>query len=131
MIYFDSSAIMKLIRREVETDALITWLNERPQQAVATSELGRIEVLRAAHRLGERVLAEARAVMDDLDLVPLDRTVQDMACELGTSVLRTLDALHLASALLIVDELTDFVAYDQRLIEAATAVSLPVRVPGR
>ena len=131
MIYLDSSALMKLVRREAETDALREWLSLRPEQPVVTSELGRVEVLRAARRVGGTVLAEARAVVGDLDLIPLDRAVQDVACDIGDSPLRTLDALHLASALLLGDALTAFVAYDHRLADGAHAAGLVVATPGQ
>lgn len=62
MIHQDSSALMRLVRREDETDALRGWLDVRPE-AVVTSELGRVEVLRAARRGGDQVLVEARAVV--------------------------------------------------------------------
>ena len=131
MIYFDSSALMKLIRAEDETAPLREWLNGRPEAPVVTSELGRVEVLRAARRAGREVMAEARAVVSDLALVPLDRGVQDLAVEIGGPLLRTLDALHLASALLLRDELTAFVAYDHRLVSAARAAGLPAVSPGQ
>ncbi len=131
MIYLDSSALMKLVRQEDETEALRSWLEARPEQPAVTSELGRVEVLRAARRVGGQVMIESRAVVGDLDLVPLHRAVQDVACELGDPLLRTLDALHLASALLLGDELTAFIAYDQRLVEAAKAAGLRVSAPGQ
>lgn len=130
MIYLDSSALMKLIRSEDETAALSDWLQERPEQTVVTSELGRVEVLRAARRVGDQVSTEARAVVGDLDLVPLNRAVQDLACDIADPLLRTLDALHLASAVLLGEELSAFVAYDDRLATAARAASLPVSAPG-
>ncbi|MGH3869987.1 MAG: type II toxin-antitoxin system VapC family toxin [Pseudonocardiaceae bacterium] len=130
MIYLDSSALMKLIRMENETAALREWLGERSEQPVVSSELGRVEVLRAARRVGGRALTEARAVVADIDLVPLDRTVHDLASDIGDPLLRTLDALHLASAVLLSDELTVFVAYDQRLTSAAQAAGLVVATPG-
>ncbi len=131
MIYLDSSALMKLVRQEDETAALGEWLDRHPAQPVVTSELGRVEVLRAARRVGDLVLAEARAVMGDLDLVPLDRAVQDIACDIGDPRLRSLDALHLASALLLGAELTTFVAYDRRLADAAQSAGLVVAAPGQ
>ena len=131
MIYLDSSALMKLIRFEAETSALGEWLASRPQQPLVTSELGRIEVLRAARRIGGQALSEAHAVLSDLDLVPLDRTVQDLASDIGDPLLRTPDALHLASAVLLREELTAFVAYDHRLTEAALAAGMVVATPGR
>lgn len=131
MIYLDSWALMKLIRRENETAALSDWLSERPEQPVVSSELGRAEVLRAARWAGDRALTEARAVVGDIDLVPLCRTVQDLASDIGHPLLRTLDAFHLASAVLLSDELTAFIAYDQRLTSAARATGLVVVTPGR
>jgi predicted nucleic acid-binding protein len=131
VIYLDSSALMKLIRREAETPALHDWMQERPDHQFVSSELGRVEVLRAARRLGGPVLSEARAVVGDLDLIPLDRAVQDVACDIGDPMLRTLDALHLASALLLGDALTAFVAYDHRLADGARAAGLAAVTPGR
>ena len=130
MIYLDSSALLKLVREEAETAALRDWLAERPERPLVTSELGRVEVVRAAGRVGDRVVAEARLVLGDLDLVPLDRTVQDLACELGDPMLRTLDALHLASAVLLGEHLSTFVAYDHRLRDAARNEGLAVATPG-
>ncbi len=131
MIYLDASALMKLVRREEETSALREWLEMRPEQPLVTSEVGRVEVLRAARRVGGPGLAEARAVVGDLDLVALDRAVQDVACDLGDPPLRTLDALHLASALLLGDALTAFIAYDRRLADAARDAGLAVAAPGQ
>lgn len=130
MIYLDSSALLKLVRAEAETATLRDWLDQRPEQPLVTSELGRVEVLRAARRVGDRVLAEARVVVGDLDLVPLDRAVQDLASDLRDPLLRTLDALHLASALLLREHLTTFVAYEHRLTGAARTVGLVVATPG-
>ena len=131
MIYLDSSAVMKLVRREAETASMIDWLRDRGDVLAVTSQLGRVEVLRAARRAGGNVLVEARAVVGDLDLVPLSRAVQDVAGEIGDPLLRTLDALHLASALLLGDALTVLVTYDDRLADAARAAGLVVASPGR
>ncbi|MDQ3416595.1 MAG: type II toxin-antitoxin system VapC family toxin [Actinomycetota bacterium] len=131
MIYLDSSALMKLIRPEEETAALGEWLRGRPDSPVVTSELGRVEVLRAARRVGGQAPTEARAVVAELDLIPLDRVAQDLACDIADPPLRTLDALHLASALMLRDELITFIAYDHRLTAAAKATGLSVVTPGR
>lgn len=131
MIYLDSSALMKLVREEAETAALADWLATQPDVPVVTSELGRVEVLRAARRAGPAALLEAHAVLGDVDLVGLDRDVQDVACEIGDPLLRTLDALHLASAVLLGSDLTALVAYDDRLLDAARTAGLPTFAPGR
>jgi len=70
-------------------------------------------------------------VLGDIDLVPLDRAVQDLASDIGHPLLRTLDALHLASAILLTEELTAFIAYDHRLASAAQAAGLHVATPGQ
>ncbi len=130
MIYLDSSALFKLVRAEAETPGLIEWLHARRAMPRVTSELGRIEVLRAARRAGPAELAEATALLGEIDLVPLHRHVQDLACTVGAPPLRTLDALHLASAIVIQAELTAFVAFDHRLVDAARTARLPVVTPG-
>lgn len=129
MIYLDSSALMKLVRREDETDSLVDWLDTWPEHPVVTSELGRVEVLRAARRMSSQALAEAHAVIGDMDLIPIGRSVQGIAADIEEPVLRTLDALHLASAMLLGEDLTAFVAYDHRLVTAARGVGVEVVVP--
>lgn len=57
--------------------------------------------------------------------------MQDLACDIGDAPLRTLDALHLASAVLLREALAAFVAYDDRLLAAARAADLDVHTPGR
>lgn len=126
----DASALMKLVRREDETAALRDWMSVRSEQPVISSELGRVEVLRVARRVGDRASTEARAVVADLDLVPLDRAVQDLACDVDGPPLRTLDALHLASATQLGEDLAAFVTYDQRLAAAARTAGLVVAMPG-
>lgn len=131
MIYMDSSAVMKLVRAESETSDLNGWLTARPDEPVVTSEIGRVEVLRAARRVGDAAVTEARALVGDLDLVPVGRAVLDLASDIGHPLLRTLDAVHLASAVLLGAELTAFVAYDDRLANAARTAGLVVATPGQ
>ena len=131
MIYLDTSALMKLIRAEDESAVLGEWLSERQHSPVVTSELGRVEALRASGKVSPQVLAEARLVVADLDLVPLDRRVQDLACDVGGPLLRTLNALHLASALTLGGALHEFVVYDHRLADAARNAGLAVATPGQ
>ncbi|CAN5373987.1 type II toxin-antitoxin system VapC family toxin [soil metagenome] len=131
MIYLDSSAVMKLVRSENETEALRRWLGAHRAESLVTSELGRVEVLRAARRVGEQALTQAHAVINSFDLIPLDRAVQDSACGMGAAALRTLDSLHLASALLIKSDVTGFVSYDMRLAEAAAETGLSVVAHGQ
>ncbi len=70
-------------------------------------------------------------MVNDIDLIVLDRAVQDLASDIGDPLLRTVDALHLASAVLLGDDLAVFVAYDHRLTDAAQTAGLAVATPGR
>lgn len=130
MIYLDSSALLKLIIIERESSALAAWLAERSDVPVASSELAKVEVLRACRRVAPNAVHLARAVLSGLDLVPLSGSVVDVAAELEGDTLRSLDALHLASALAVRTALTAFVAYDMRLQLEAVATGLPAISPG-
>ncbi len=130
MIYLDSSALLKLLHEEAESAALTDWLAERTGTPVVSSELAKVEVVRACRRINPATLTEATALLAGLDLVPLSGAVIDEAANVGGTTLRSLDAIHLASALSIHAELSAFVAYDQRLTEAASAAGLRLLSPG-
>ncbi len=130
MIYLDSSALLKLLFQEHESDHLVDWLTARPGVPTASSELAKVEVLRACRRIDPAVLPDARTLLGQLDLVPLAGAVVERASDLDSPVLRSLDALHLASALLLGAETVAFVAYDRRLLEAAVQAGLQTHQPG-
>jgi uncharacterized protein len=130
VIYFDSSALLKLIIIERESSALAAWLAEQSDVSVASSELAKVEVLRACRRVAPNAVHLAREVLSGLDLVPLSGSVVEVAAELEGDTLRSLDALHLASALAVRSALTAFVAYDARLQLEALATGLPAISPG-
>lgn len=119
MIYLDSSAMLKLLFEESESVALASWIAERAATPMVSSELAKVEVVRATRRLDAAVVPAARALVSQLDLIPLSSGMIEEATDVGEPLLRTLDAIHLASALSIRDELTAFVAYDHRLFTAA------------
>lgn len=131
MIYLDSSALLKLLLQEQETAALRTWLSQRSHMPRVSSELAKVEVARAMRRVDPSRVAGARGLLGGLELVPLSGAVIERAAEVGDDLLRSLDALHLASALAIRDDLTAFVAYDHRLSAAAQAAGLDLVTPGR
>lgn len=131
MIYIDSSALLKLIFDEAESSALAGWLG--PLESTGppvSSELARIEVLRGCRRIDPRTLPAARALLAGLDLIPISADIVDHASEIGDGLLRSLDAIHLASAAGMGNEVTTFVTYDHRLAGAATAEGLAVTSPG-
>jgi predicted nucleic acid-binding protein len=125
-VYLDSSAIVKLVVREPETDALLGFL--APGQLQVTSALARVEVVRAVRRHGRA--ATARALLDSLSLLALDDALLDHAAAIDGGELRSLDAIHIASAQQLEGELHALVTYDQRMLTAAQALGLPVSQPG-
>ena len=125
--YLDTSAFVKLIQAEAESDALQTWLFKR---RYASSDLLRTESIRAARRAGTEVLARCRHALGALTLVRIDAAVFESAAELDPAVLRTLDAIHLAAAHRLGDDLAGIVTYDRRMTEAATWLGLEAMSPG-
>lgn len=130
MIYLDSSALLKLLIEERESTALGEWLASRSSASLVSSELAKVEVLRACRRVNEHALPAARALLSEVDLVPLSSDVVDAAAEVGDSTLRSLDAIHLASALSIRGHLSAFLVYDHRLRAAAVVADLAPQSPG-
>jgi predicted nucleic acid-binding protein len=129
MIYLDSSALLKLLVEERESAALADWILERSATPKVSSELATLEVVRAARRLDSRVVPPARALVSQLDLIPLSSSLIEEAADAGDPTLRSVDAIHLVSALSIREALTAFVAYDHRLIGAAQAAGLTTESP--
>ena len=130
MIYLDSSALLKLVFQEAESDALAAWLASHVDLPIASSEVAKVEVMRASRRIDASALPDARSLLGQLDLVPLNGAVVELAGNLAEASLRSLDALHLASALLLGDALEAFVAYDHRLMDAAATSGLETHRPG-
>ena len=67
MIYLDTSAMVKLVAAEPESAELIEWLNGRPDEALATSAIGHIELLRAARRIGQAAVLAAQRIANGID----------------------------------------------------------------
>jgi len=129
MIYLDSCAIVKLVVAESESAALREFLAGRPDELPVTSALTRVEVVRAMRNLGGAAAVDAAvAVLAQIDQMPLVDPLLD-AAGAGGGVLRSLDAIHLASATALEDGLTAFVTYDKRLAAAAADIGLPVHAP--
>ncbi len=127
--YVDTSAAVKLVVRERETPALVKWCEHHDGQLVS-SDLTRTELLRATRRAAPESLLQARAVLETFTLLSLRTELFERAATLEPDLLRSLDALHLAAALAIGDDLEGVVTYDGRLAEAASANGLPVVAPG-
>ena len=126
--YLDTSAVVKLLVRERESAALRRWLRSRQRRASAA--LLRVELVRAARRAGlPRLVVESRHLIGALHLIRLDDSVLDRAADLDPVTIRSLDAIHLAAAASLGDDLAAVVTYDERMIEAANALGLPVATP--
>ena len=129
MIYIDTSALVKLLFDEPESAALTDWLTRKTTIPKVSSDLSTVELLRTCQRIDESLVNEAKRLLDGVDLVPLDHVIVEQAAIMAPYELRSLGAIHLASALSLHEDLTDFVAYDVHLCSAATKAGLPVISP--
>lgn len=129
LAYLDSSALVKLVVREEGTDALRAWLSSRP--GAVSSSIAVTEVRRAVGRVSARrsLSDRARLVLDGVALLAVDVSVLETAAGLKPPELRTLDAIHVASALSLGADLLAFVTYDDRQGVAARRAGLPVVKP--
>lgn len=129
MIYLDSSAVVKLVRSEPGSAALVAWLGARAGVPVLTSALAEVEVPRAIRRSAPAALPAVPAALARLHRHEIDATVRAAAAAFPDAGLRSLDAIHLATAFQVGAELQAFVSYDTRLLEAAKQAGLPVACP--
>ena len=126
--YLDTSALVKLVVAEDETDALIAWLDETNGDWVS-SDLTRTELLRAVRRTTPDRVVRAREVLDSIMLLDVTTQTYEEAARIDPQALHTLDSLHLAVALDLGDDLESIVTYDDRLAEAATANGVLITTP--
>lgn len=126
--YLDTSAFVKLVVAEDDSTALRSWV-DHVDEALVASDLLRTEALRAARRHSPAALAQARVLLDGLTLLAVSTEVCERAAELDPSILRSLDAMHLASALMLGDQLQSVVTYDDRLASACAAHGVAVVAP--
>jgi len=127
LLYLDSSAIVKLVVPEPETKALRELLRSWPDRV--SSVVARIEVERVARRIGGGTVRRARSVLSRIPLVYLDEDIVQRAAALGPPELRTLDAIHLATAISLGGDLGALCAYDVRIGGAAVSKTIEVLAP--
>jgi predicted nucleic acid-binding protein len=127
LIYADSSALVKLVVEERESDAARVYLGG--DVTVVASRVGLIEAFRAVRRSDTVAPAPWDELVANVNVRELDRLIADRAASLEPAGLRTLDAIHLATALEIRGEIDAFVTYDTRLADAARTHRLPVVSP--
>jgi predicted nucleic acid-binding protein len=132
MLYLDTAALVKLVRPEPESEALADWLDARSPAPWVSSVLVEVELPRALRRNEPALLGGVPAVIARLARYEIDEVVRATAAAYPDPNLRSLDAIHLATASAVFGTRLDaFVTYDQRLLEAAQRMGLPIASPGR
>jgi predicted nucleic acid-binding protein len=126
VVYLDSSALVKLVVHEPESAALRSHL--RSTASRVSSALARVEVVRAVVPHGPGATARARQVLEATSLLALDDALLDAAGVLDLAGLRSLDAIHLASARAL-GLTTTVLTYDARMAQAAARLGLRVSAP--
>jgi uncharacterized protein len=128
LVYLDASALVKLVAVEPESSALAQFLGD--WESRITSRISTVEVTRAARRPAMPELVErASVVLDGVSFVELSPEIARLAGLLDPPTFRSLDAMHVASALSLGADVGPFLTYDARMQEAATAAGLDVRAP--
>jgi len=133
LIYLDSNALVKLIREENESAQLITWLSTQPDGEFVSSTLVEVEVPRVLWRDQPEAMAAVATKLRQVSRLEVDAAVRATAAAYMDPYLRSLDAIHLATAENLVasgKRLSAFVTYDKRLASAAADVGLSVVSPG-
>ena len=127
MLYLDSSAIVKLVVHEPETGDLVLAVQADPE--IVASGLAWTEVMIAVRRAG-RSTARAERVLDGVAFIPIDDAILHEAAALGPKDLRTLDAIHVATALSLRPDVETMITYDVRQALVASALGIVVAMPG-
>jgi len=124
----DSSALVKLIVNEQHSKNLISWV-DGCKQDLFISELARTEVSRAIARVDPNLIKQFNAIVTRFGVIRVSTQVLTIAAVLSPTTLRTLDAIHLASCVILGDDLTGFVTYDNAQASAATHNKIEVITP--
>jgi predicted nucleic acid-binding protein len=125
--YLDTSAFVKQLTREPESDALRKWLDASPE--VVSSDLLRTEARRTVLGASSELRRRCEEMLAAITLIRLTPELFDVAGNLGPRGMRSLDALHLAAALALGEELAGIVAYDRRLLAAAAYLGIATESP--
>jgi predicted nucleic acid-binding protein len=129
MIYLDSAAVVKLCHREAESGALRAWLGDRDEEDWVSSALLEVEAFRAIARHAPSAVPRLQRVLDAVELVPIALGIRLGAQAVQPVTVRSLDAIHLATALELRERISAFVTYDKRLAEAARGAGLTTQAP--
>jgi len=125
--YLDASALIKLAIHEPESDGLRRYVSRR--RPLLSSALSRTEVIRALLPLGSPATRRGYDVLRRIDLVRVNDRILDAAATMEPMDLRSLDAIHLSTALQLGPALARIVTYDRRMIDASSLLDLAVASP--
>jgi len=126
-IYLDSSALVKLVVEEPESEELRTFVGDR---LVVSSMVARTEVIRAVARTEPERVGAAERVLAETSLIIIDGPLASAAAWVEPASIRSLDAIHLAAAQRLEVGLEALVTYDRRMVDAAQMAGLRVASPG-
>jgi len=129
VFYVDTSAALKLLAEESDSQAFAQFYDDNADATWASSALLRIEVVRAVRRALPAALNDARDLLLAFDYVNIDDGIVQAAMDEPDRSLRSLDAIHLATARLFDSDLDGLVTYDERLGQAAIAAGMTVLSP--
>jgi uncharacterized protein len=125
--YIDSSAIIKLIKPELETKTLLQQL----PRSITTSQISRVEVIRTINVNFTELLEDAYDILSDIPMVAVDHSILLAAENLPTFIkLRALDSIHIATAFSMKSEIEGVVTYDKEMVKAASALGFITMSPG-
>jgi predicted nucleic acid-binding protein len=128
-IYLDTSALVKLVVAEDESQSLQSFLGARADDSLFSAALARTELIRAVAPSGAQAIADARDLLNRLDTVMLTRGLLDDAGTLLPLRLRSLDAIHLVAAQRAGDTLRAVISYDARMLSAAADLGISTASP--
>jgi hypothetical protein len=131
VIYLDSAAVVKLVHAEAQSQALRDWLGDHSSLGWVSSVLVEVETVRALARHAPEAVSRLPLILDLMLLVEISSEVRALAQTVMPPAVRTVDAIHLATALRVSDQLTSLVTYDRRLADAAIAAGLTVDGPAK
>jgi predicted nucleic acid-binding protein len=129
LYYIDTSAALKLLTEESHSRAFAAFYDGSVGAGWASSALLRIEVVRAVTRARPAILPDARDLLSAFDFVALDDDIVEAAMNEPDRMLRSLDAIHLATARALQPDLAGFATYDDRLALAAKDAGIPIIDP--
>lgn len=126
LVYADSSALVKLVIAEGESSALDRELSQVPTTLVV-SRIAVVEVTRAVRLANPEQLPESERLMESCSLITVSEPILGLAKVVSSLRVRTLDAIHLATALHVAAD--TMAVYDEHLAEAAQAAGMRILAP--